>query len=51
MFGTVPFFLFCPAESGLLANVGQDTTVHIEHVAVYGIRSMRSQEHSGATQL
>ena len=36
---------------GLLADISQNTTVHIEHMTVDGIRSMRSQEHGGATQL
>ena len=36
---------------GLLADISQNTTVHIEHMTVDGIRSMRSQKHGGATQL
>src|SRR5574344_1262269 len=35
----------------LFADVSQNITIHIEDVTVHGIRSMRSQEHSGATQL
>ena len=30
--------------SGLLADVSQDTAIHIEHVTVDSIRSMRSEE-------
>ena len=35
---------------GLFADIGQNTTVNIQHMTVDGIRSMRSQEHSGTTQ-
>lgn len=35
-------------RSGLLADVSQDTAIHIQDVTIDGIRSMRSEEHSRA---
>ena len=35
----------------LLADVGQDTAIDIEHVTIHCVRSVRSQEHSRTTQL
>ena len=34
----------------LLADIGEDTAVDIEHVAVDGVTGMRSQEHGRTTQ-
>ena len=34
----------------LLADVGEDTTINIKHMAIYGVRSMRCEEHGGTTQ-
>ena len=35
----------------LLADVSQNATVYIEHVAVHGVTGMRGEEHGGTTQL
>ena len=38
-------------ESGLLADVGQDAAVHVEHVAVDEVGSVGGEEHGGALQV
>ena len=50
---STPFFLWVMRIFllRLLADVGEDTTIYIEHVAVDGIAGVRSQEHGGTTQL
>ena len=49
---STPFFLWVMRIFllRLLADVGEDTTIYIEHVAVDGIAGVRSQEHGGTTQ-
>ncbi len=37
--------------SGLLADIGQNTAIHIEDVAVYKVRGVRGQEHRWAHQV
>jgi hypothetical protein len=47
-------YAFCTVNSALrwlLADVSKDTSVNIEHMAVNGIRSLRSQEHCRTTEL
>ena len=39
------------ATSGLFADVSEDTSIDIEHVAVDGVRSVRGEEYGGTTQL
>ena len=34
----------------LLANVGEDAAVDIEHMAIDSVRGVRSEEHSGASE-
>ena len=34
----------------LLADICEDTTVDIEHMAIDGVRGMRGEEHSGASE-
>ena len=46
--GTVFAFSMLPRSSrllGLLADISQDAAVHIEHVTVDGVGSVRSEEH------
>ncbi len=42
---------FWGGESGLLADVGQDAAVHVEHVAVDEVGSVGGEEHGGALQV
>jgi hypothetical protein len=35
----------------LLTDVGENTAIDIEHMTVNGVRCMRSEEHSGASEL
>ena len=50
IFSPFHFFIFSPLLR-LLADVGQDSTIHIEHVTIHGVRGMRGEEHSGTSQL
>lgn len=34
----------------LFANVSQNTAIYIQDVAIHGVRSLRSKEHSGTSQ-
>ena len=34
----------------LLANIGEDAAVDIEHMAIDSVRGVRSEEHSGASE-
>lgn len=46
-------YAFCTVNSALrwlLADVGKDTSVNIEHMTVNGIRSLRSQEYCRTTE-
>ena len=45
-----PIFILSLVLLRLLANVSQNTTVDIEHVAVDGIGGMGGQEHGRATE-
>ena len=38
-------------KSGLLADVGKDTAIDIQHVTIDSVRSMRCQEDGRTTQL
>ena len=46
------FMQFISADSflGLFADVGQDTAIDVEHMAIDGIGGVRSQEHGGSSQ-
>jgi hypothetical protein len=35
---------------GLLADIGEDTAVDVEHMTVHSVGSVRSEEHGGASQ-
>ena len=39
------------ATSGLFADVSEDTSIDIEHVAVDGVRSVRGEEYGGTSEL
>ncbi len=39
------------AALGLFANVSEDTSIDIEHVAVDGVRSVRGEEYGGTSEL